>query len=77
LRNYDYKFSKEHIKIFINSIIFTTMAFIPLYIWSYPIAYFSGGIIFILATTYSIYELNKRIDIYSYIAKIKTKFLSR
>ena len=64
IRCYDFKFSHKHIKVFANSLLFTIMAFIPLYVWGFPVAYGSGITVFLISSIYSLYELNKRIDIF-------------
>ncbi len=76
IRCYDFKFSHEHIKVFANSLLFTIMAFIPLYVWGFPVAYGSGIAVFLISSIYSLYELNKKIDIFSYLMKIKNKFVA-
>ncbi len=77
IKNYAYKYSPEHLRVFAITILLTFAAFLPLYIWGFPVAYFTGSAVFILSLIYSIYELNKRIDIYSLLSKIKNKFSTK
>ncbi len=77
IKKYDYEYSLEHKKIFVTTILFTILAFLPLYIWSFPVAYFTGTTVFITSAIYSVCKLNKRIDIYSTLSKMKGKILAK
>ena len=74
IKRYAFGFSRKHIKIFIVNLSFTLLAFLPLYFYGYPVAYYTGGILFMISSVYSLYELNKRIDLVLLVKRIKVRF---
>ncbi|MBR4598255.1 MAG: oligosaccharide flippase family protein [Opitutales bacterium] len=73
MKTYSFKYSKEHVKIFLATILATAAAFVPLYIWGYPVAYITGFAVFAMSLIYSLIELHKRLDLKEIVLKFKRK----
>ncbi len=76
IKKYDYKYSKEHLKVFFITVLLTFVTFLPLYTWGFPIAYASGLFVFAISLIYSFIGLHKRLNLLFLFEKIKNKFLS-
>lgn len=72
---YDFSFSRELVRVFVVCFFLVLVGFLPSCVWGFPVAYFSGGLAFLLAGAYSLYELNKRMDLQAVALKVKNKFI--
>lgn len=70
---FSFKYDNTFIKLFLVQLILITTAFLVVWIFGYPIAYFTGILITIASTFYSYFELKKRIDFNVIIQKIRRK----
>lgn len=75
LANYKFSFTYHNvfIKLFLVQLLLITIAFLIVWIYGFPIAYFTGVLITIFSIFYSYFELKKRIDFNVIIRKIKRK----
>ena len=74
---YEFNFSRELLTVTGISTGILLVAFVPAIIWGFPVAYFSGATAFLLAGAYSLFELNKRMDLAVLCARVKQKFIRR
>lgn len=70
---FSFKYDNTFIKLFLVQLILITTGFLVVWIFGFPIAYFTGILITIVSTFYSYFELKKRIDFNVIIQKIKRK----
>jgi len=73
-RKYDFTIRKDTLGIIAVCFFIGFSASAITFVIDYPIAYYPLGLIFIFSVVYSFKELNKRINIYNYLNKIKNKF---
>ncbi len=76
-KKYEFGFSRELVIVTGISTGILLVAFVPAIIWGFPVAYFSGGIAFLLAGGYALFELNKRMDLKAIGSKFKRKLTGR
>ncbi|MBE6400944.1 MAG: O-antigen translocase [Verrucomicrobia bacterium] len=76
-KNYEFTFSRELLTVTGISTGILLIAFIPAIIWGFPVAYLSGATAFLLAGTYSLFELNKRMNLVALCSRVKQKFIRR
>ena len=70
---YGFQFSKEVIGLLIVALFSLTLCLICIKWLGYPNAYFAEAIIVSLTIIYSVFELNKRINLKSVLVYLKTK----
>ncbi len=70
---YDFQFFKAVYVIFFISMISLSLCIASIYGLGYPNAYFVEALIVIATCTYSLYELNKRMNLKEIVAKFKSK----
>lgn len=73
-RCYGFKYTYSNLKIAFVSIFMMAVMFAFVYAYGFPIAYISGGVMFVIAAIFSLRELEKRIGIKDTLRKIKSRF---
>lgn len=70
---FSFKYDNTFIRLFLVQLFLITSAFLVVWIFGYPIAYFTGILITIVSSFYSYFELKKRLDFNIIIQKIRRK----
>ena len=70
---FSFKYDNTFVKLFLVQLILITIAFLVVWIFGYPTAYYSGILITIVSSLYSYSELKNRIDFNVIIQKITRK----
>ena len=70
---FSFKYDNIFIKLFLVQLFLITTAFLVVWVFGYPIAYFTGILIMITSSIYSYIELKKRLDFNIIIQKIRRK----
>ena len=70
---YSFSYERPFIKIFLIQLIFILISVLAVWRAGFPLAYFSGIILFIGSTLYSYFELKKRFDLKTILRKIKNQ----
>jgi O-antigen/teichoic acid export membrane protein len=71
---YDFSIRKDTFQIILVCILIGILASTITFTIEYPYAYYPLGFLLLISFIYSYKELNKRIDLYSYAKKLKSKF---
>lgn len=72
-RFYQFTISRDLVRIFGVLQLLILLAFLISFFWGYPVAYFSGAIILIIASIFSLWEINKRIEIKNSLRRWKSR----
>ena len=73
----DFQFFKVVYLIFFISMISLSLCIGSIYVLGYPNAYFLEALIVIATCTFSLYELNKRMNLKEIVVKLKSKISSK
>jgi O-antigen/teichoic acid export membrane protein len=70
---YSFRFSKEVIGLLLKTLFVLSLCLLCIKILGYPRAYYAEAVIVLLSISYSLYELNKRINLKEIVVKLKSK----
>jgi len=71
---YDFSYSKQVLKLFTMVMVSLSLCLIFIKTLGYPNAYFAEAVIVVMTFAFSLYELNKRINLLSTLVYLKSKF---